>query len=103
MEPELKFRSNFGLELKFKFMVPPPYQARKQNKKNQNMEIKQKNTRGMEEKNKQWYEAHTCSRGQFHKLLSFLPPPPPHSFTSPQKGRNENSKPFYILRKTLKC
>jgi hypothetical protein len=40
MEPKLKLGSNFGLEHKLELMVPPPYQARKQNKKNQKMEIK---------------------------------------------------------------
>ncbi len=46
MEPELKFKSNFGPELKFKFMVPPPYQARKQNKKTQE-EWKKRTNNGM--------------------------------------------------------
>jgi hypothetical protein len=83
MEPELKLTSNFTPELKFEFMAPPPCQARKQNKKNQKMEVKQKNTRGMEEKNKQWYEAHTWLSRTVSRNLELSTPPPPHSFTSP--------------------
>jgi hypothetical protein len=62
------------------------------------MEIKQNNTRGMEEKKTTNGMKHILgSGGQFHELSNFLPPPLPHSFTSRQRGRNENSKPFYIL------
>jgi len=35
------------------------------------------------------------------KSLSSHPPPPPLSFASPQRGRNENKKLLYILSQTL--
>ncbi len=59
MEIEFKFGFNFNLSFSLSSWCHPLAELESKTKKNQKMKIKQKNTRGMEEKNKQWYEAHT--------------------------------------------
>jgi hypothetical protein len=53
-------------------------------------------------KKKRWRKKILCSQGLSLESLSFPPLPPPPSFTTPQRGRNENKKLVYVFSQTLK-
>jgi hypothetical protein len=74
------------LELKLGFMPPPPFAKLKNKTK----------------KTKRWKHIPSFW-GWSYKLSSGLSSSSPSFIHKSTKGKNENSRPFHILPKTLKC